>query len=307
MTLEQLVWAALPHGEIEPVTAIREIQNGLPGGVAAVLAFTRHPLPRGRLAASGARERRTPAPLSFALLGGFSVTRAARKVDDAAWERRIAQRVVRYLLLRSGGPACEDTILETFWPDTDPGRARRSLRVAVSRARRVLDAPGVPSIIETADRVYRLRLRPGDSVDADDFEKAARAALRERDVTLLERATALWGGEPLPEERYTDWALGWRERLMDLHTAVLAALVDGRLQRGDVIGAGLSARDMVEADPLNEGAHRRLMLAYARAGRRGQALHQYLECRRALVGQFGVEPSAETAHLHQRILAGERV
>ena len=75
-------------------------------------------------------------------------------------------------------------------------------------------------------------------------------------MRLLERAAALWGGEALPEERYSDWALGWRERLTDLHTAVLAALSDGCLERGDLIGAGLRARDLVTLDRLNEGAHR---------------------------------------------------
>ena len=49
------------------------------------------------------------------------------------------------------------------------------------------------------------------------------------------------------------------------------------------------------------------MRAYARAGQRGRALRQYLECRRALIDQLGVEPSAETAGLQQRILAGEQV
>lgn len=49
------------------------------------------------------------------------------------------------------------------------------------------------------------------------------------------------------------------------------------------------------------------MVAHARAGRRGEALRQFLECRRALVDHLGVEPTADTADLHERILAGESV
>jgi DNA-binding SARP family transcriptional activator len=243
-------------------------------------------------------------------LGGFSVTRGTWRADDAAWERRVAQRLVRLLLLRRDGSVSEDEILETFWPDRGATSARRSLRVAASRARGVLDVPGAPSLIEITERVYALRLRPGDSVDADDFEKIARAALAadgEPRGCLLKRAKSLWGGEPLPEERYADWALGWRERLTDLYAALLAALADGCLERGDLIGAGLQARDLVELDALNEGGHRRLMLAYARGGQRGQALRQFLACRRALVEQLGVEPAIETARLQQRILAGDPV
>jgi DNA-binding SARP family transcriptional activator len=63
----------------------------------------------------------------------------------------------------------------------------------------------------------------------------------------------------------------------------------------------------VELDELDEAAQRQLMLAYARAGRRANALRQFLACRRALVDSLGVEPSEETAELQRRILAGEAV
>ena len=36
------------------------------------------------------------------------------------------------------------------------------------------------------------------------------------------------------------------------------------------------------------------MVAYARGGRRAHALRQYLECRKRLVEDLGVEPSAAT-------------
>jgi DNA-binding SARP family transcriptional activator len=49
------------------------------------------------------------------------------------------------------------------------------------------------------------------------------------------------------------------------------------------------------------------MAAYARTDRTSHALRQYLECRRALVVELGVEPSAETSRLQARILAGEAV
>ena len=43
------------------------------------------------------------------------------------------------------------------------------------------------------------------------------------------------------------------------------------------------------------------MLALARTGQRSAALAQYARCRRVLRAEFGVEPSAETAALHERI------
>jgi DNA-binding SARP family transcriptional activator len=88
---------------------------------------------------------------------------------------------------------------------------------------------------------------------------------------------------------------------------VLAALCDEHAAAGDHLAAADAARRFVELDPLHEGAHRRLIAAYARAGRRGHALRQFLACRRALVEQLGVEPDTETVALQRRVLAGEPV
>jgi DNA-binding SARP family transcriptional activator len=221
----------------------------------------------------------------------------------------VAQRLVRLLLTRREAAIPEDVLFEAFWPDKPSSAARRSLQVAVSSARAVLDPPGAErSAIDVSERAYRLRLRERDVVDADEFERAARAALVDRGagrVRLLEAAAARWTGEPLPEDRYEDWATAWRERLLDLYGQVLGSLADAHAAAGNQAGAIDASRRAVEADPLDESAHRRLMLAYARSGRRGHALRQFLACRRALVDAIGVEPAEETASLQRRILAGE--
>ena len=111
----------------------------------------------------------------------------------------------------------------------------------------------------------------------------------------------------MPEERYSDWAAPYRERLIDLYTELLAALVQMHEAAGAHAQAAEIARDLVDLDPLNEGGHRALIAAYARSGRTGQALRQYLECRRALVEQLGVEPAEATSRLQARVLAGEPI
>jgi ATP/maltotriose-dependent transcriptional regulator MalT/DNA-binding SARP family transcriptional activator len=341
--LRPILWQALAEGAIDPPAVLPALERVHPGG-GALIAFTNHPEPSVRRAAVAAalvsnhpavlsqlaeladdadgqvvsvatatRERlqRTPLPLRFALLGGFQVTRAGWQLDDASWKRPIDARLVRLLLVHGGRPVSEDVIFGALWPKRSVRSARDSLHVAVSRARRVLDLPGADkSMIESGDRAYRLELGERTVVDAEEFRSAAESALAERgegQVALLERARALWGGEPLPEERYSDWATAYRERLIDRYIAVLSALVELRERAGDHPGAADLARELVDIDPLNEGAHRALIVAYARAGRTGQALRQYLECRRALVEGLGIEPAEATSRLQARVLAGERV
>jgi DNA-binding SARP family transcriptional activator len=232
-------------------------------------------------------------------------------VSEAEWKRRVAARLVRLLLCRHGEPVTEDDLIEAFWPDKPAAAGRRSLQVAVSSARGVLDTPGAEhSRLVAGERSYRLALEPADRVDAYEFERAAATALRTtgggRRGALL-AAASLWGGEPLPEERYADWAVAWRERLVDRHAEVLSALIDVHAEAGDLTAAADVARRLVDLDPVNEAAHRQLIIAYARAGQRGHALRQFLACRHALVAELGVEPGEETAALQRRVLAGEAV
>jgi DNA-binding SARP family transcriptional activator len=240
-------------------------------------------------------------PLSYHVLGGFRLKRGSRWVDAREWHRTMPQRVVRFLLAhRTMVP--EDELLEAFWRDRDPVAAKRCLTVGVSCCRAVIGPDG----IEVTDRSYRLVLRAGDTVDADSYEAAASAALESRRprIEALERAAALWTGEPLPEDRYADWATAWRDRLTDRHRELLAAIADDCAAAGLHAAALRAACRMVEADPLDEGAHRRVMAAYVALGQRTRALEQYVRCRRGLVERIGIEPSAETAALHRHILAG---
>ena len=340
--LEPLLWKALETDTLEPEPVLRSIGEAFPGGE-AILPFTAHPHAEVRrvavtaaassghpelplrlsklardpdqevAAAAGAAERRLrdePPPLTFKVLGDFAVSRGCWQVDDRAWDRRVAQRIVRYLLVSRGRAVPDDLLLEAFWPDVAERSARQRLNVAVSCARAALDVPGAESVIEATEHTLRLRLRERDSVDADQFENAAGMALapdQNNSRGLLERAASMWGGDPLPHERYATWAAAWREHLTDLYARVLARLAEVLHAQEDALAATVAAKKLVELDPLNEQANALLMAAYARSGRRGQARTQYLACRRNLLDELGVEPAEETTQMQQRILAGERV
>jgi DNA-binding SARP family transcriptional activator len=88
---------------------------------------------------------------------------------------------------------------------------------------------------------------------------------------------------------------------------VLGALIEGHEAAGRHEDVILVAQRLLEVEPLNEEAHRRLMLGFARTGRVSLALRQFLACRRVLVVELGVEPADETSRLQARILAGEPV
>jgi DNA-binding SARP family transcriptional activator len=242
------------------------------------------------------------AALSYRILGRFEVRRDGVPVAEDAWKRPMAARLVRFLLVHRGATVAEDQILEGLWPGRPPAAAHRCLAVAASQARLVLGEP----VLHAADRTYTLEIRPADRVDAEDFERAAGVACGAGDRAALAAAAGLWTGEPLPADRYADWAGPWRDDLVDRYREVLTARADAELRERDAAAALRSARALLALDPLDEGAHRRAMQAHAALGRRVRALEQYAACRRLLVERAGLEPSGETTALQAEILRGAR-
>ena len=70
---------------------------------------------------------------------------------------------------------------------------------------------------------------------------------------------------------------------------------------GEYDAAIQSGRRLVMLDPLSEFGQRALMRAYARAGRRGEALRQYKMCAETLKRELGVAPDIETQLLANEI------
>jgi DNA-binding SARP family transcriptional activator len=302
-----------PDPEVRRAALLSALAADHPAVLDRLAALVKDPDDSVAAAAAAAQERlhTDPPPLRFELLSGFRVFRAGWELAEEGWKRPIAARVVRFLLVQDSAAVPEDALFEAFWADKPADTARQNLAAAISRARKVLDLPGAErSAIGLSERTYRLNLRERDSVDSAQFEAAAEAALAQRDDgrrATLERAAELWTGEPLPADRYAEWSFPWRERLIEAHSQVLGALIDIYVEAGERHRAIRAARELLEIDPLNEEAHRQLMLTYARSGRTSHALRQFLECRRALVVELGVEPSEETSRLQARILAGESV
>jgi adenylate cyclase len=73
------------------------------------------------------------------------------------------------------------------------------------------------------------------------------------------------------------------------------------LESGQIDDAISAFRDLLAVDPAHEPAHRALMLLYAKAGRRSDALRQFQVCGEALQRELGVGPSAQTRTVYERL------
>ena len=244
--------------------------------------------------------------MEIRLLGGFSARRNGEEIAAGAFGGRLARRLLRILLTRRGEFLSRDFLTEALWPRTPPADPVMNLNVLVKRARRGLGAPG---LILTGPGGYSFARTERCVVDAEQFlagvELARSLPPAGRALGALRTALDLWGGEPLPEDAYEDWAQEYRTRLLRARLEALERGAEAALQAGDPRQAIPLAELAVIQEPLREAAHLLFAQALAASGDAAGALAALDRLRRRLADELGIDPSPEAEILQTRVLRGE--
>ncbi len=208
-----------------------------------------------------------------------------------------ARALLAYLAAQGGQAVSRERLADLLWPYQGSEQARHSLRNCLLELRKALRPEAAQYLV--CDFAH-CRLRDV-AVDLDRFERSAREPQR----CELQTAADLYRGEFLADfhidsEPFQEWLAAERDRALALVCEVLQRLT-ATAEPGESEAAIQSGRRLVALDSLSEYGQRALMRAYARAGRRGEALRQYKSCAEILKRELGVAPDAETQALAAEI------
>jgi len=243
-----------------------------------------------------------PAPVTLRIRTlGRTVVETPDGELNGGWLDRRTGHLLKYLIAHRQAPAHADAIADALWPAarTDP---TNTVRHFVHELREKLE-PNRGRYARSAYVVARggYQLNPERvTIDADGFERSAKAGLAalaggdtRRGVEQLEAAMQVYRGEFLPDERYEDWAIAERERLLDLACQVLRALA-GALH--DARAADYLER-LAEMEPLDADIQRELIATWLRQGRRTRAIRRYRTLQSRLMREFGERVTFDFAEL----------
>ncbi|WP_432047950.1 BTAD domain-containing putative transcriptional regulator [Streptomyces asiaticus] len=252
--------------------------------------------------------------MEFRILGPLEVLSADQHVVLGGFKQRA---VLALLLLRANRVVATSEMLNALWPGEDlPATARKIVQNAVWGLRAMLADPlggGGPA---DGDRPALLTQAPGyvlhvapERLDVNRFERQVAegrsrlaAGDAEKAANLLHEALDEWRGPALADlaEQGVEWpeltALH-QQRLDVMEDRFEAELACGRHQA--ILGELVS---LAAAEPLRERLCGQLMLALYRSGRQAEALGVFSNVRRALVDEYGLEPSRDLQLLQQNIL-----
>jgi len=228
---------------------------------------------------------RTLGPVELTLDGAMAPA-------ELQWKKHLA--LLLYLARSGPRGRAREHLMGLLWPDSEDGKARHSLNVALGHIRRhlgdgAIDGAGGP-----------LRLNPGFvGLDLTEFEVLAG---REdwSGAAALVTGEFLEGFDLPGASGFEDWLIAerahWRGRSID----VLVRHADDLLRSGHATDAVSVGRRALQLDPGAERAARGVMRGLALAGDRAAALAEHGRVT-ARLAELGAVPERATDELAERI------
>jgi len=253
--------------------------------------------------------------MSYLALYLLGPPRLERDGEPVQVKRRKVMALLAYLAV-TGQPHSRESLVTLLSPELDASRARNELRRTLSVLNHLLGKDFLVADRETVGlsplaqlwldvAQFRRLLAECDAHDHPPDAACPDCVPPLTDAVELCRDDFL-AGFNLPDSlAFEEWGFFQSEGLRNQLAGVLQRLVRWHSAQSEHEPAIAHARRWLALDPVHEPAQRQLMVLYAQAGRREAALHQYELCCQVLADELGLEPSAETTALYERIRAGE--
>ncbi|MFN2531606.1 MAG: BTAD domain-containing putative transcriptional regulator [Pyrinomonadaceae bacterium] len=250
------------------------------------------------------------ADLTINMLGPVEIFREfSRPLAPDAWGTRRARDILCFIASRRRHRASKDTIIDTFWGETDMDIVERNFHPTISHIRKALNSnqPFKQNFILYRDGDYQLNSELSYRIDMEEFdqlvskgEQARRARNFEECIDSYTRAIGLYRGD-FAQGSYDTWVEEQRTYYHEQYLQLLESLATVAQKNGEWGESLQLAQRILHEDPFREDIHCLIMRAYQSLGNRGAAKEQYDSLRRLLQRELGVEPGAEARKLYQEL------
>jgi DNA-binding SARP family transcriptional activator len=251
------------------------------------------------------------ADLTIRMLGPVEIFRdPARSLAADAWTTKRARDILCFIASRRHRRASKDTIIDTFWGESDFEAVEKNFHPTVSHIRKALNSnqPVKQNFLVYRDGDYLLSQDFSYSIDTEEFdrlvaegESARRAGDGARFTEAFERAVELYRGDFM-QGSYDDWAEEQRSYYKEQQLRMLETLATTAQKAEDWPRSMKLAQRILSEDQFREDVHCMIMRAHAAEGNRAAVKDQYESLRKLLRKELGVEPAAETQKVLKQLM-----
>jgi LuxR family maltose regulon positive regulatory protein len=250
--------------------------------------------------------------LTVNMLGPVEIFRdPTRPLAPDAWPTRRARDILCFIVSRRHHRASKDTIIDTFWGETDFEVVEKNFHPTVSHIRKALNSNQAlkQNFILYREGDYQLNAEYSYRIDIEEFdrlvnegESARRGRKFDECMKAYESALSLYRGDFM-QGSYEPWVEDQRSYYREQYLRLLEALAGVAQSSADWAKAMQLAQLIIREDQFREDIHCLVMRAHAAMGNRGAAKEHYEGLKRLLKNELGVEPSMETRKLYQELVS----
>lgn len=245
--------------------------------------------------------------LELHAFGGLDVSIGGLPIDSNHLSRKNARVLLVLLVANRGRDMSRDSIVSAMWPNRSREVGRKNFYTIWSHLVRALT-------LSDGTCPYLVRHRYGCRIDnryvqsdigrLDDICRALQFGRLDFDewLSIYTEINQVFIHDLLPAESDNPLIEALRE---DCRTRLIDALVSASsrlVEAGNPQWGIWFARTAVQRGRMREDAYVALMRAQIAYDQRTAAMMTYLECRRALGEELGIDPSPETNALYEKLL-----
>ena len=195
-----------------------------------------------------------------------------------------------------------ELLVDLLWSEMAEKQARRNLTATLAGLKKV-----IPDFLIVDSTTISIDLSTPITVDFLECERLLAKGLQDEEASKIRQAIEIYQGEFLAGFSVKDafvfeeWAFAERERIREQVMEGLEQLVKDATRWEDWANGIDYANRLLSMEPWRESAHRQLITLHMQAGRRDAAIEQFERCKAILNEELGVEPSAATLALGERL------
>lgn len=249
--------------------------------------------------------------LTINMLGPVEIVRdPARPLAGDAWTTRRARDILCFIASRPHHRTAKDTIIDTFWGESDLEIVEKNFHPTVSHIRKALNSNQLlkQNFIVYRDGDYQFNPEFSYRIDTEQFdqliadgEEARRERSFDRCIDCYEQAIRFYRGEFM-QGSYEPWVEEQRSYYREQYLRMLESLAGVSEKQQEWSRSMDLAQRILREDPFREDIHCLLMRAHAALGNRVAVKEQYETLRGLLQKELGVEPAMQTQKTYRELV-----
>ncbi|KJS33277.1 MAG: hypothetical protein VR64_02770 [Desulfatitalea sp. BRH_c12] len=256
--------------------------------------------------------RKSLAVVRIQCLGEFNVWIGDRLVTDEQWIRLQPKLLLKSVIARGAQGVPREVVMEDLWPDNDPAASEKNFKVTLHRLRKALE----PNLDKTYGSFY-LHLKENKvsldsdliAIDIDEFTCLSKLGDEEESKKNIKKAIQhyteaidRYTGEFLEDDPYLVFAEVRRNEIRKTYTGVLMRLARLYEKQGKAKSAIKYCRKVIQAEPVMEEAHQKIMTLYSACGMRNAAIKAYRDFEKMLAEHCQCQPDQSTQAIYRKIV-----